>query len=197
MNQALMQARQSPNTQEAVVFQRSTADHNNASHDPNLTQASSQLEMTTTATLNYLKPMPEGIKPYTYVDAPPAGIPSTNTVEVPHRMTITDVRSLPALERPTLEENGAQFIFGEDAGQGMEWNWNDDDEVKSKYYAEAEAVLKKATGAAKIVIYDHTIRRPVKEGDDDDNPKNRHPVPRVHIDQSTSSVSLLAVRITC
>ena len=107
--------------------------------------------MSTTATLNYLAPLPTGTKPFFWIDTPPAGTPVTNTVDDPHRVRITDVRSLPANERPTLEDNGAQFLFGADAGSGKEWNWDDEAEVKKGYYAEVEAVLKKQTGAARVV----------------------------------------------
>lgn len=107
--------------------------------------------MSTTATLNYIKPLPVGIKPYTWIDAPPAGMPSTNTAVDAHRVLIADVRSLPEAERPTLEDNGGTFLFGAGVGSGQEMNWDDDEEVKRKYYPELEEVLKKQTGAAKVV----------------------------------------------
>lgn len=41
-------------------------------------------------------------------------------------------------------------------------------------------------------VFDHTIRRPAKVEGEEDTPQNRHPVPSVHIDQSTSSVRCLS-----
>ena len=35
----------------------------------------------------------------------------------------------------------------------------DTEEVKTRYYAEVEALIKRETGASKVVIFDHTIRR--------------------------------------
>lgn len=107
--------------------------------------------MSTTATLNYLQPLPSDTKPYFWIDTPPTGTPVTNTTDDPHRVLITDVRSLSADARPNLEDNGAQFLFGADAGSGREWNWDDDVEVKRGYYAEVEEILKKQTGAARVV----------------------------------------------
>lgn len=56
----------------------------------------------------------------------------------------------------------------------------DTEELKSVYYPEIEALIKKHTGASRVVIFDHTIR----VGDDDKRAKNllREPVLRVHND---------------
>ena len=38
-------------------------------------------------------------------------------------------------------------------------NFRDDEEVKSTYYAEIEELVKKATGASKVIVFDHTVRK--------------------------------------
>jgi len=59
----------------------------------------------------------------------------------------------------------------------------DDEKIKAEYYPEIEQLLKDATGANRIFIFDHTIRRPAK----DTAAPLRGPVRRVHIDQSYSA----------
>jgi len=71
----------------------------------------------------------------------------------------------------------------------QEKDFIDEDQIKTKYYAETEELLKKVTGASKVFIFDHTIRRePIDKRaaatDAPAAPALRGPVQRVHIDQS-------------
>ncbi|KAJ0413458.1 amino acid permease-domain-containing protein [Aspergillus carlsbadensis] len=79
----------------------------------------------------------------------------------------------------TLDGNGFQYYYHE----SVEKEFVDDEEIKRVYYPETEQLLKDATGASKIFIFDHTIRRAPL---DSRNPgvQLRGPVQRVHIDQS-------------
>jgi len=61
-----------------------------------------------------------------------------------------------------------------------------EDNVRSIYYPEVEALLKKATGADRVVFFDHTIRKHRPDLPDSD-PQQRQPVQRVHVDQTPSS----------
>jgi hypothetical protein len=59
----------------------------------------------------------------------------------------------------------------------------DDQEVRSTYFAEVEALVKRETGAAKVVVFDHTVRtadRAVERG-------LRTPVQSVHNDYTERS----------
>jgi hypothetical protein len=40
----------------------------------------------------------------------------------------------------------------------------DDKKIENDYYKEIEELLKQQTGAKRVFIFDHTIRRPTKEG---------------------------------
>ena len=42
----------------------------------------------------------------------------------------------------------------------------DEDEVRRVYYAEAERVIAEATGASKVFVFDHTLRRRVPGAED-------------------------------
>ncbi|ETW78716.1 hypothetical protein HETIRDRAFT_459913 [Heterobasidion irregulare TC 32-1] len=55
----------------------------------------------------------------------------------------------------------------------------------TRYYKEVEKLLKKHTGAKRVFVFDHIIRRPVVEGSESgQNPPLRGPVTRVHADQT-------------
>ncbi|KAI0597252.1 amino acid permease-domain-containing protein [Biscogniauxia sp. FL1348] len=80
----------------------------------------------------------------------------------------------------TLDVNG--FEIRQHVAQ--EKDFVDDDHIKAVYYPETEQLLKDVTGASKIFIFDHTIRRQPQDGRRPDGPPLRGPVQRVHIDQT-------------
>ncbi|GAB1216546.1 hypothetical protein ATERTT37_005762 [Aspergillus terreus] len=125
-------------------------------------------------TLNFVKVMPDGShlapnyvgRPETY-DRPVEALP----------VTIHDVSGR-ELEY-TLDSHGFQFYYHESQTK----NFDDNDQVRSEYYPETEQLLKDATGASRVFIFDHTIRRQTKN-DLVPESERRGPVQRVHIDQS-------------
>ncbi|GIK01906.1 hypothetical protein Aspvir_005947 [Aspergillus viridinutans] len=125
-------------------------------------------------TLNFLKENEDGSPPApSYVGKPETYYRPSVTLPV----TVHDV-SGHELEY-TLDKNGFQFYYHE----SKEKDFVDDENIKREYYPEIEQLLKDATGASKIFIFDHTIRRQPK---DERSPaaQLRGPVQRVHIDQS-------------
>jgi hypothetical protein len=131
------------------------------------------------AELNYLAPTRE--RPRTYTYDPPAGVPRTTTVNEPHDVMISDAR--PILTEVSLDEEG----FGLVRQQSAVRDFYDDDEVKRVYYAEAEQLLKEATGADRVHIFDHTVRRRIPGSEDRRADAPRQPVPRVHVDHTATS----------
>ncbi len=128
------------------------------------------------ATLNYLFRTER--KPYTYTFAPPPGVPErygeVNTVP---GIVIRDGR----VENPSLDEQGFQIQPHATAVT----DFYDERQIADVYYPEIEQLLKSATGAEKIVIFDHTIRSVPKfqagvKG-------MREPVRRVHNDYTAAS----------
>ncbi|KAL5334153.1 amino acid permease-domain-containing protein [Aspergillus crustosus] len=84
----------------------------------------------------------------------------------------------------TLDGNGFQYYYHASA----EKDFIDDEQIKRVYYPETEQLLKDATGATKIFIFDHTIRRaPQDQRTPNPSASLRGPVQRVHIDQSYSA----------
>jgi hypothetical protein len=129
--------------------------------------------------LNYFKPSTEKPRTYTY-NPPPPGEAQSTVVSEPHTVPVYDVR--PALSQVSLDRQGFDLIRFETAVTGFD----DDDEVKAVYYPEVERAVKAATGADRVFIFDHTIRRRIP-GATDDRIGPRQPVPRVHVDHTVRS----------
>ena len=62
-----------------------------------------------------------------------------------------------------------------------------EDEVKKIYYPEAERLIKEATGADRVFIFDHTVRKRVQGAADVRDGGPRQPVARVHVDHTERS----------
>jgi hypothetical protein len=130
------------------------------------------------AEMNYLTPMPERPRNYTY--DPPAGVPRSNIVQEPHRVAIHDAR--PVADAVSLDANGFALVKHRSAVR----DFFDDEEVRRVYYPEVEQLLKQATGADRVHIFDHTVRR--RAPDTEAQPDAlRQPVHRVHIDHTARS----------
>ncbi|KAF2128705.1 hypothetical protein P153DRAFT_423858 [Dothidotthia symphoricarpi CBS 119687] len=94
-----------------------------------------------------------------------------------HLVTVRDVKGHES--EYSLDVNGFQFY----THTSVEKDFLDDKQIKDRYYKETEQLLKDATGASRIFIFDHTIRRPAPD-DKSASRELRGPVQRVHIDQS-------------
>jgi hypothetical protein len=101
------------------------------------------------ATLNYLADGSE--KPIIYTYEPPAGIPRMTGKSEPRSVLIRNAR---LAEELSLDKQGFQLVHHETAVR----DFYDREEVEKVYYPEIEALLKKATGAEKVVVFDHQVR---------------------------------------
>ncbi|KAK1227411.1 hypothetical protein PQX77_009596 [Marasmius sp. AFHP31] len=130
------------------------------------------------AKLHYFVPPADGSKPYNYVVEPPAGVPRLNYTTEEYVLQIENVRGKE--DSVSLDKSG--FYFGKHPVSHT--SFANDEEIKKEYYPESIELLKKLTGASKVVLFDHTVRRreagdtPIVETD------KRMPVPRVHVDQT-------------
>nr|VWO99305.1 N/A [Ganoderma boninense] len=91
-------------------------------------------------------------EPYQYVFAPPDGVAHNNLGSETHPVVVHDVRGREA--EYFLDKNGFQFV----RWPTTEKAFTDPEAIKTKYYAEVEALLKSVTGGKRVVIFDHTIR---------------------------------------
>jgi hypothetical protein len=133
----------------------------------------------TRAELNYLAPTHE--RPRTYTYDPPPGLPRSTVINEPHTVQILNARQMQSA--PLLDEEG----FGLIRHRSGVRNFDDEEEVKRLYYPEAVEVLKQATGADRIFVFDHTVRRRVPGSEDRRADGPRQPVPRVHVDHTARS----------
>lgn len=133
----------------------------------------------TTGTLNYFLSLPDGSPSRPYLDMN-SGKRVRNWVDDPHDMHIENVRGKEELYR--LDNAG--FQYGREAAKHT--SFLSDVEIKLEYYPECIDIIKRATGASNIIVFDHTIRRH-RLGEYDTSEQKRLPVPLVHVDQTTAS----------
>jgi hypothetical protein len=109
-----------------------------------------------TADLNYLAPPLD--RPRTYTFEPPSGEPKSNIVPEPHSVPIHDVR--PIGDTVSLDREGFALVRQTSSVK----DFYDEDEIRSVYYPEAERLIKQATGADRVFVFDHTVRKRVQGG---------------------------------
>jgi hypothetical protein len=102
------------------------------------------------AALNYIEESSE--KPVYYAYEPPAGTPRSTGKFVAHTVPIRNAREV--FGDLSLDRQGFQLTHQETAVR----DFYDQDEVKATYYPEVERLLKEATGAEKVVVFDHQVR---------------------------------------
>ncbi|RFU32278.1 hypothetical protein B7463_g4074, partial [Scytalidium lignicola] len=124
--------------------------------------------------LNYYQDPGDGTPPAPYYVGKP------NNVDRPHAPQSVIIHDIAGNEdKYTLDSHGFQFVKHE----SKEKDFLDDERIKAEYYPEVEQLLKDVTGATRVFIFDHTIRRaPVDIRDG--TVQLRGPGKRVHIDQS-------------
>ena len=130
------------------------------------------------AMLNYLTPMTE--RPVNYAASPPPGVPRSNTRREPRRLPIHDLR--PVASAASLDEDGFAAVRRGSAVR----DFGDEDAIRRIYYPEAEALVKDVTGADRVFIFDHVLRRHIP-GTEDYRDGVRQPARRVHVDHTARS----------
>jgi len=132
-----------------------------------------------TADLNYLTPPLD--RPRTYTFDPPSGEPKSNIVPDPHSVPIYDLR--PISETVSLDREGFALVRQKSSVS----DFYNDDEIKAAYYPEAAQLIKAATGADRVFVFDHTVRKRVEGAVDREGNLLRQPVARVHVDHTAKS----------
>ena len=129
--------------------------------------------------LNYLKPMAD--KPYTLAYQAVNGEPATNAVYEAHTVTIADAR--PVASGLSLDREG--FILVEEPTAVTDYY--DEAQLDTVCHDEAARLVVAATGASRVVVFDHTLR--VRRSDIADRTPGmaRLPVMRVHCDYTEIS----------
>jgi hypothetical protein len=102
------------------------------------------------APLNFMVPMAE--KPVAYNYEPPPGTRVRTGRSEEHQVAIRNAR--PLLERLSLDKEGFTLLHHQTAVT----DFYDEEQIRQIYYPECERVMKKATGAARVVAFDHIVR---------------------------------------
>jgi hypothetical protein len=127
----------------------------------------------------YLAKTPE--RPHVYTYDPPDGVAKTNIIPEAHSVPIFDMR--PVADGLSLDVQGFALV---DAPTAVT-DFYDEAQLEATYYREAEDLVKQATGASRVVVFDHTIRRR-EQGVEDRTPGiPRQPVTRIHGDYTEVS----------
>ncbi|KAI5980950.1 hypothetical protein EDD15DRAFT_2421273 [Pisolithus albus] len=121
--------------------------------------------MSSAAKLNYTIPPVDGSRAFTQLY--PGSVRPRNWREEPRIVEIEDIR-------------GKEGDYSLDVAGFQE-------KIKEEYYPESVELIKKFTGATRVVIFDHTLRRR-HPGENGADPKNRQPVTQVHADQDYGSL---------
>jgi len=130
-----------------------------------------------TAPLSFYKAPEDGALPHNYVEPLP-GVPQRNWGDDWTEVRLEDLRGQE--QKFTLDNNA--FDTFQNIKSGLDRAGFDDDEaIKRVYYPEVEELLlRNVQGAQRVLLFDHTIRRPTG---------NRNAVQRVHIDQTPFSAA--------
>ncbi len=131
------------------------------------------------AGLRYLEPTSG--KPRSLEFDPPPGVPQTTAVYREHTVEIRDVR--PVAATLSLEDEGFQLLTAPTSVT----DFDDEEAIRTRYYAETVSLLEELTGASRVVVFDHTIRRRIPGAADRGTGIPRQPVPRVHNDYTVKS----------
>jgi hypothetical protein len=131
------------------------------------------------AAVVYLAQMAE--RPYVYTFDPPPGVARSNILGEGHTLPIHDIRALPVAA--SLDREGFALLDAPTAVDDL----YDEAALRARYYKEAERIVAEATGAHRVVVFDHTIRRR-EPGVEDRTPGTpRQPVTRIHGDYTEVS----------
>src|SRR5690242_4587181 len=124
--------------------------------------------------LKYIAPTRD--KPHSYMYDPPPGVPKLSATYEDHVTTIRSLR--PSAGSLSLDVEGFRLVSHRSAVR----DFYSEDEVRSTHYPEVASLLAQETGATRVHVFDHTVRRRLEESDGNSGRPRREPVPRVHVD---------------
>ncbi|TFY80643.1 hypothetical protein EWM64_g3374 [Hericium alpestre] len=131
--------------------------------------------------LNYFIPPADGSKAFNNTTSDPVtGVPATNTKREWRPVEIENLRGHE--NDVSLDNSGFQFFHH----PSKHTSFDGAEKVKAEYYPESIELIKQLTGASRVVIFDHTIRRR-RPGETEDTPDKRQPAQSVHVDQTTAA----------
>jgi hypothetical protein len=131
------------------------------------------------AEIDFLRPMAG--RPYSYGYEPAGHEPPPTAAFETHRVVILNARSAP--RRLSLDEHGAVLVRHRSDVQ----DFYDDAQLIDRYYREAAAVIRSATGAHRVEVFDHNVRHGLSMPLRTDRYDQGRPVPHAHTDYTEVS----------
>lgn len=132
------------------------------------------------ATIRYQAPNEDELF---YIRDPEPGQKETNFAPDDQEVLVTDIRGSSKRDY-NLDSTGFQLVNDTKYDPDYEL-FSDPERIGSEYYAQIEDIIKENTGASRVVIFDHTIRR--RQENTPDTVGNRQPVLAAHVDQTTKA----------
>jgi hypothetical protein len=120
-------------------------------------------------------------KPFVYTYDPPAGVLRTNAVYGERPVRIADVR--PVAHELSLDVEGFAVARHETSVADF---W-DQAQTLALGHPETAELVRSVTGASRVVVFDHTLRRSSVQQDDRSAGAARPPATRAHVDQTVDS----------
>ncbi|KAJ7052797.1 hypothetical protein C8F01DRAFT_565938 [Mycena amicta] len=137
--------------------------------------------MSTTGNLAFYVPPADGAPAFQSINATKeTGVRNRNFTLEHHDVPIYDLRGQES--DITLDTAGFQLFHS----PAKHTTFATDEEIEREYYPESIELLKRLTGAGRVVLFDHTVRRR-RPGEIDDSPDRRQPVSQTHVDQTNAS----------
>jgi hypothetical protein len=119
-------------------------------------------------------------KAYTYTYKPPEGVRGSNIVVRSETVTLENAREIAGLD---VDVHGFQIVSHHTAVRDF---W-DEAQTLALGHPEVADLVKAVTGASRVVVFDHTLRRRDAGVADRTPGQARQPAGRVHIDQTVDS----------
>lgn len=109
---------------------------------------------------------------------------------IPCPMVVHDITG--EEQKYKLDSHGFQLC----RHKSSESTFQDEERIKTHYYAELQQLLKDITGASRVYIFEHMVRNGPSNWHKlgDNNTKKRGPLRRVHVDQSYHGAELILGR---
>jgi len=120
-------------------------------------------------------------KAYTYTFKPPEGVKGTNIVVQAQTVAIENAR--PSAAGLDVDVQGFQIVSHHTAVRDF---W-DEAQTLALGHPEVAELVKAVTGASRVVVFDHTLRRRDAGISDRTPGQARQPASRVHVDQTVAS----------
>ncbi len=110
---------------------------------------------TVKATLTYFVPPADGSRPYQYMNADPVtGEHERNFTREPFEVEVENVRGKE--DSVTLDAAGFQFF----KIPAKHISFTSNAEIEAEYYPESIELIKRLTGASRVVLFDHSEINP-------------------------------------